>query len=265
MPDSKQGPPSADATQQLLKKIKSAIVITITILALLYLMLRPVFRQMGWNFPWDDQQVAADADTNADADNDTDKVKDDGKSAGKSGDSKTKSGTKKSADSKRGGSSESTGSGKSNKSQNSTGKKVGSGNASSRGPPAAKPGDLVEISPDVFKSTNGLIYGPGSKEGHRLKHVMQHASDNPNKPIHGVFDGDQEEILKLIDLAYAKVKQNSRDVSNSPSGNRNAYTVDMKKRVGFVGGKTGKKRNHPPCYKISLVLEGDRVVTAYPR
>lgn len=34
---------------------------------------------------------------------------------------------------------------------------------------------MSETSPGVYRSPKGLIYEPGSKEGHRFTHVMEHA------------------------------------------------------------------------------------------
>ncbi|WP_298869095.1 hypothetical protein [uncultured Gimesia sp.] len=148
---------------------------------------------------------------------------------------------------------------------------------SNRPPPAdsskstakSKPelGQLRELGGKVWESVAGLRYGPGSQEKHRLLHIMRHAEDQPNRPgKHGVFlgDGDRKKILALIDEAYLKALKGGRKVAKKQEGNRVVYTVDMGRRIGFVGGKVGNKQGKPAASKIRLVLEGTNVITAFP-
>ena len=114
-------------------------------------------------------------------------------------------------------------------------------------------------------STAGLIYGPGSYEGHRIKHILKHAEDIPDRRgPHGVFDGGRERILALLDEAYLLVKKNSPQVRKNVEGDRTIYKVDFKRRIGYVGGSTGKRTNHPPANYVQMVLENREVITAYP-
>jgi hypothetical protein len=46
--------------------------------------------------------------------------------------------------------------------------------------------------------------------------------------------------------------------------NRTIYTVDLGKRIGFIGGQDGGRRRNPMARRVRLVLEGKRVITAYP-
>jgi hypothetical protein len=41
-------------------------------------------------------------------------------------------------------------------------------------------------------------------------------------------------------------------------------TIDMPDRIGYVGGRDGKREGHPPTHRLKMILEGDRVITAYP-
>ena len=66
-------------------------------------------------------------------------------------------------------------------------------------------GLLQEFSKDQFLSPAGLIYGPGSAEGHRLDHLRRHLTDQPTRPgKHGVFDGNMQGALQTIDDAYQR-------------------------------------------------------------
>ncbi|MDA8743785.1 hypothetical protein N9N28_04030 [Rubripirellula amarantea] len=125
-------------------------------------------------------------------------------------------------------------------------------------------GLLREVSRDRFLSPEGLLYTPGSAEGHRLDHLARHTRDQPNRPgSHGVFDGEMEGALKTIDRAYARAKTGQRTTKSVDQG-RTIYTVDMGGRVGFVGGQVGKRKRNPMARRVRLVLDGDRVITAYP-
>ena len=70
-------------------------------------------------------------------------------------------------------------------------------------------GILQEVSPRRFLSPEGLMYTPGSSEGHRLKHLERHVKDSPSRPqSHGVFDGGMPGALSTIDRAYQRAKKN---------------------------------------------------------
>ncbi|EMB13535.1 hypothetical protein [Rhodopirellula europaea] len=125
-------------------------------------------------------------------------------------------------------------------------------------------GLLREISPDRFLSPAGVLYTPGSAEGHRLEHLRRHTEDQPNRSgKHGVFDGDMEGALVTIDKAYEKAQANQR-TTKEVDGKRTIYTVDMGKRVGFVGGRDGQRSRNPMARRVRLVLEGNRLITAFP-
>lgn len=126
-------------------------------------------------------------------------------------------------------------------------------------------GLLREVQPDRFLSPAGLMYGPGSQEGHRLKHLERHVRDDPSRPgPHGVFDGGMEKALQVIDNAFEKAKQGQSGVSKQESDGRTVYTITMGSRIGFVGGRDGNRRNQPMARRLRLVLEGNRVITAFP-
>lgn len=124
---------------------------------------------------------------------------------------------------------------------------------------------LVRGTRDEFRSTAGLMYVPGSADGHRLKHVLKHAKDNPSKPVHGVFDGDRDQILEWIDKAYLMGKNGEKGARKESQRDRMVYTANLNERVGYVGGQKGKRNGNKECRYLRLVLEnGTEVVTAYP-
>lgn len=125
-------------------------------------------------------------------------------------------------------------------------------------------GGLTEIAENVFESPEGLIYGPGSREGHRIDHVLRHAEDAPGRPIHGVFDGNREKILAVLDEAYSIAKQRGPPVEIERNGERTTYTIDMGRRVGYVGGEAGRRNGFPAASHIRMVLEDREVITAFP-
>ena len=45
---------------------------------------------------------------------------------------------------------------------------------------------------------------------------------------------------------------------------RTIFEVDLGRRIGFVGGQTGKRKIRPPARHVRLVLDENRVITAFP-
>lgn len=124
---------------------------------------------------------------------------------------------------------------------------------------------LTEIRPDTFESLAGLIYGKGSEDGHRLKHIMQHAQDIPSKKVHGVYDGDREQILEWIDDVWTRYQKKDSTVRSSLQNNRIVMTAKMNERIGYVGGEEGERKGHPECRYLRVVVDKpNRIVTAYP-
>lgn len=116
-----------------------------------------------------------------------------------------------------------------------------------------------------YVSPAGLHYTRGSQQGHRLKHLMVHAQDEPDRPgQHGVFDSDDPaEIVALVDEAYLQA-QTGRDTRTQREEERTVYDVNLRRRIGYIGGTSGNRKNHPAAKHLRLVLEGDRVITAFP-
>jgi hypothetical protein len=115
-----------------------------------------------------------------------------------------------------------------------------------------------------YLSPAGLLYVPGSQEGHRLRHVERHVADDPGRPgSHGVFDGGMPGALATIDKAYLKAQTGAQTTMKEEDG-RTIYTVDLGSRVGFIGGSEGRRRRNPMARRVRLVLDKNRVITAYP-
>ena len=117
-------------------------------------------------------------------------------------------------------------------------------------------------------SPAGLEYTRTGHGEHRTDHVLRHAEDIPDRQgSHGVFAVDSdEEVFALIDEAYELIKQDSNRVDKEPSrgDGKQAYVVDMKRKIGFKGGQSGRRSGNPPLTRIKLVLADNRVITAYP-
>ncbi|MFT5524250.1 MAG: hypothetical protein ACI9G1_000591 [Pirellulaceae bacterium] len=112
---------------------------------------------------------------------------------------------------------------------------------------------------------SGLMF-PGSRSGEtRLEHVLRHDNDLPRRSgMHGVFDGDETDLLEVVNEAYELILSKSNKVTSKKEGERTVYDVDLQRRIGFVGGRVGAERSNPEARKIRLVLEGNRVITAFP-
>ncbi|MFF1482936.1 RHS repeat-associated core domain-containing protein, partial [Streptomyces sp. NPDC058301] len=113
--------------------------------------------------------------------------------------------------------------------------------------------ELQDLGGGWYRSKEGLDYGPGSAEGHRITHVMQHTQENPAKPAHGVFDTGSKGVLDTVDEAW---RRRSLAVSVNPQGARTTYIIPMERQVGFNPGEN----------YISITVEhGNEVITAFPR
>ena len=123
---------------------------------------------------------------------------------------------------------------------------------------------LESVGGKNLRSPEGLVYGMGGGGEHRVEHVMKHGVDDLNRPSHGVFEGDQEAILKLLDEAYEMVKSKSKYVKSESSQGNTAYTISMGRKIGYEGGEKGHRSGNRGLNSVRLVLDGDRVITAYP-
>jgi len=102
------------------------------------------------------------------------------------------------------------------------------------------------------KSPAGIIYKPGSYEGHRVLHVLQrHGSNLKGTPGHGtLFNVDGDELFQTIDDVYS-------------SGNileivpRNDGKTDIYYQASKVIGMKGET-------KMKMIYEGDTFITAHP-
>ena len=124
---------------------------------------------------------------------------------------------------------------------------------------------LSDLGRSRYESPAGLVYGPGSEEGHRLKHLARHLEDQPNRPgSHGVFQGDMRDFLVVIDDAYTRAKKGAKETTKKEDDGSVVYEVTFEKAIGFIGGETGGRKKKPAAKKIRLVVRGSNVITAFP-
>ncbi len=117
----------------------------------------------------------------------------------------------------------------------------------------------------AWRSPEGLLYTDGPQGETRIEHVMRHARDDPSRDIHGVFSASsRDDILALMDRAYALAKENSPNARQRSNGDRSEWTIDLPETIGYVGGQEGKRRDFPKTNRLKLIVEDDRVITAYP-
>lgn len=129
-----------------------------------------------------------------------------------------------------------------------------------------KPFELKQTGELTWLSPAGLIYRGRDPQGKtRVEHVLRHAKDQPRRRgSHGVFDGGRDQALATVDEAWKLAKQ--KKIKPKKEGDRLAYTIPMGKRVGYLGGSSGARRNNPPLSKVFIVVKGkSEVITAFPR
>lgn len=126
-------------------------------------------------------------------------------------------------------------------------------------------GLLKKIGDEVYLSPSGLRYTKGSEEGHRLKHVEKHLSDQPDRPgSHGVFYGDMPQVLRWIDEAFEASVNREKGATSRNDNGMTVIEMRFDKPIGYVGGQTGKRKNNPDAKSLRLVVDKDRVITAFP-
>lgn len=141
-------------------------------------------------------------------------------------------------------------------------KATGQGDLGSQG---LRYGLLREVGKEDYLSPGGLRYTRGSAEGHRLKHLERHLEDQPNRPgSHGVFDGDMPQVIRWLDDAFERAVRGDKGTSKKKEDRRVVYEARFERPIGYVGGKTGKRKGNPDALSIRLVVEGNRVITAFP-
>lgn len=143
--------------------------------------------------------------------------------------------------------------------------KTSSSTGKSKSPPLSVEDYLKEVGKNRFESPAGLIYKPGSEEGHRLKHIERHLKDIPDRPgSHGVFDGSMVEFLIAIDDTVTRAKRKLKGTSMEDDDGAMVYEAPFDKPIGFLGGETGKRKKNPKVKKIKVVVRDDAVITAFP-
>ena len=110
---------------------------------------------------------------------------------------------------------------------------------------------MFDESAQAWKSPAGLIYGFGSKHGNRIKHILQHLVENPNKPIHSVFSVSRSNLYPLLDDAW---KMRKSHIIHPTSNNWN-YVVDLGRTIGTKGESK---------VLISVKPLTSEVITAHP-
>ena len=124
---------------------------------------------------------------------------------------------------------------------------------------------LRPLGRDEYQSPAGLRYTRGSEEGHRLKHLAKHLQDQPDRPgRHGVFSGDMPQVLRWLDEAYTRGQSGQPGTRRRSEQARTIYEVSFDRELGYIGGREGRRLGHPTSRRLRLVVEQDRVITAFP-
>jgi hypothetical protein len=154
------------------------------------------------------------------------------------------------------------------KSDSESSKVLPTGKGGTKDSTAAPPDDTPFLLPqpgDRFLSPEGLVYTPGSEEGHRLRHIEKHLQDEPGRPgRHGVFHGTLDEVLRRIDQAYRMGREKNPSVRIRDEDGRKVYEATFEKAIGYIGGRDGKRAGNPATKRMRMVLDGQRVITAFP-
>jgi hypothetical protein len=154
------------------------------------------------------------------------------------------------------------------KAESESAESLATGKVGKKSSVATTPDDTPFLLPqpgDRFLSPEGLVYTPGSEEGHRLRHIEKHLQDEPGRPgRHGVFSGSLEDVLRRIDQAYRMGREKNPNVRIRDEDGRKVYEATFEKTIGYIGGRDGKRSGNPATKRMRMVLDGQRVITAFP-
>lgn len=124
---------------------------------------------------------------------------------------------------------------------------------------------LKTIGRDRYESPAGLIYAPGSEEGHRLAHIARHLEDQPDRPgSHGVFDGDMASFLIAIDDAYKRARGHAKGTKSRVEEGMTIIEAPFDQTIGYLGGSEGARKKNPKLKKMRLVVRDRNLITAFP-
>lgn len=127
-------------------------------------------------------------------------------------------------------------------------------------------GHLVAIGTDAWRTRGGVVLrGRDPQKRTRLEHIMRHSVDMPARPKHGVFTGNAAAVIELMDEAWKRVQSGS--IRGAERAGKTAYTVDMKRDVGYMGGRDGAARGKPRLHRVRLVVRTGtaEVITFFPQ
>lgn len=124
---------------------------------------------------------------------------------------------------------------------------------------------LKSIGRDRYESPAGLIYAPGSEEGHRLAHIARHLEDQPDRlGSHGVFDGDMASFLIAIDDAYKRARGHAKGTKSRVEDGMTVIEAPFDQTIGYLGGSEGARKKNPKLKKMRLVVRDRNLITAFP-
>jgi len=128
-----------------------------------------------------------------------------------------------------------------------------------------KYGILKSVGKDRYESPAGLVYTPGSEEGHRLQHIERHLTDDPNRPgSHGVFEGTMEQFLIAIDDTYRRARGHAKGTRTRNEEAETIYEAPFEQTIGYLGGSARRERKNPPLKRMRIVVRGKNLITAFP-
>ena len=72
------------------------------------------------------------------------------------------------------------------------------------------------------------------------------------------------QVLQWLDQAYERGKRGEAGTKKTIDDRRTIYEVRFDQAIGYVGRRDGKRSGNPAAKQIRLVVEDNRVITAFP-
>lgn len=80
--------------------------------------------------------------------------------------------------------------------------------------------------------------GGGRKTVNRVEHVFLHGSDDVSKTLHGIFTGDGQSVVKLIESNFVQILKG--EIKGVLNGEAMAFTIQLPEAIGVMGGSQSR-------------------------
>jgi hypothetical protein len=71
-------------------------------------------------------------------------------------------------------------------------------------------------------------------------------------------------VLRLLDEAFERASSGAKGTSKRDEDGRTVYEVTFGKPIGYIGGRDGARQKNPDAKRLRMVVDDNRLITAFP-